>query len=265
MKWDAPLSLLPVQQVLDSAVRRWPDQLALGFMGCVITYRELGELVNRATKGFQAIAFGTGVHAGSYLPNTPHCPVAFFGVLKAGGTVVNYSPLDAERVLAHKVSDSETDVLDTLDIAVLFEQLLANDGACRPRPLGNLRQAIVGPAVHRRHHHPAEGRDCRRTRPQPAARCLPLADIKAMAKRSGASLKDIVLAVCAGALKRYFDDHNVELAGPLVAGVPISLREAGSTDSNNQVSMMIVGLCTAIAGPLERLQATRLRRMSARR
>ena len=78
-----------------------------------------------------------------------------------------------------------------------------------------------------------------------------------MAKRSGASLKDIVLAVCAGALKRYFDDHNVELAGPLVAGVPISLREAGSTDSNNQVSMMIVGLCTAIADPLERLQAPR--------
>ena len=90
-----------------------------------------------------------------------------------------------------------------------------------------------------------------------AARSLPLADIKAMAKRSGASLNDVVLAVCAGALKRYLDDHNVKLARPLVAGVPISLREAGNTDPNNQVSMMMVSLCTDVADPLERLKAIR--------
>jgi long-chain acyl-CoA synthetase len=36
-----------------------------------------------------------GIHVGLYLPNTPHYVIAFFGVMKAGGTVVNYSPLDA--------------------------------------------------------------------------------------------------------------------------------------------------------------------------
>ena len=75
--------------------------------------------------------------------------------------------------------------------------------------------------------------------------------------RSGASLNDIVLATCAGALKRYLDDYNVKLDRPLVAGVPISLREAGNTDPNNQVTMRMVSLCTDIADPLKRLKAIR--------
>ena len=54
-------------------------------------------LAGRAAKGLQALGVGPGVHVGLYLPNTPHYVIAFFGVLKAGGTVVNYSPLDAAR------------------------------------------------------------------------------------------------------------------------------------------------------------------------
>jgi WS/DGAT/MGAT family acyltransferase len=88
-----------------------------------------------------------------------------------------------------------------------------------------------------------------------AARSLSLAEVKAMAKRSGASLNDIVLAICAGALKRYLADYDCTPAKPLVAGVPVSLREAGNTDPNNQVSMMLVSLATTIADPLERLAA----------
>ena len=88
-----------------------------------------------------------------------------------------------------------------------------------------------------------------------AARSLPLAEVKAMAKRSGASLNDIVMATCAGALKRYLADYDCAPAKPLIAGVPVSLREAGNTDPNNQVSMMLVSLATHIADPIERLMA----------
>ena len=88
-----------------------------------------------------------------------------------------------------------------------------------------------------------------------AARSLPLAEIKAMAKRSGASLNDVVMAICAGALKRYLADYDCVPDKPLVAGVPVSLREAGNTDPNNQVSMMMVSLATTIADPIERLMA----------
>lgn len=88
-----------------------------------------------------------------------------------------------------------------------------------------------------------------------AARSLPLAAVKLMAKRSGASLNDVVLAICAGALKRYLADHDCVPTKPLIAGVPVSLREAGNTDPNNQVSMMMVNLATTTEDPIERLMA----------
>ncbi len=88
-----------------------------------------------------------------------------------------------------------------------------------------------------------------------AARSLSLAEVKAMAKRSGASLNDVVLAICAGALKRYLADYDCHPTKPLIAGVPVSLREAGNTDANNQVSMMLVNLATTIDDPIERLMA----------
>jgi long-chain acyl-CoA synthetase len=72
------------------------------------------------------------------LPNTPHYFIAFFAILKAGGVVVNYSPLDAAAVLAHKIEDSETDLLFTLDMKALFPQMHAMLDSTR------LRGLIVG-------------------------------------------------------------------------------------------------------------------------
>jgi WS/DGAT/MGAT family acyltransferase len=88
-----------------------------------------------------------------------------------------------------------------------------------------------------------------------AGRTLPLAEVKAMAKRTGTSLNDMVLAICAGALKRYLADYDCRPDKPLIAGVPVSLREAGNTDPNNQVSMMLVSLATDVPDRLERLKA----------
>ena len=126
---DAPLDLSPVQSVLENAAGRFGPQPALDFMGKRTTYAELDALANRAAAGFQKLGVKPGVHVGLYLPNTPHYVVAFFGVLKAGGTVVNYSPLDALRTLELKVNDSETDILVSLDLAALYpqaEKLLAS-------------------------------------------------------------------------------------------------------------------------------------------
>src|SRR5271156_6660632 len=90
--------------------------------GMRTSYAELGALANRAAAGFQKLGVGPGVHVGLFLPNTPHYIIAFFGVLKAGGTVVNYSPLDALHTLQHKIEDSETDILVGLDLAALYPQ-----------------------------------------------------------------------------------------------------------------------------------------------
>ena len=138
VRWDAPLAVSPVQQLLDEAVARVPDRPFLDFMGRRIGYREFGAWVDRAAAGLQRLGVRPGVHVGLYLPNSPHYPIAFFGVLRAGGTVVNYSPLDAERVLEHKIEDSETDFLVTLDLASLYPQMARLAGHSR------LRKLVVG-------------------------------------------------------------------------------------------------------------------------
>jgi len=147
VRWDAQLPLMPVHQILDEAVARWPERPVLDFMGRMISYRELGALADRAAAGLQRLGVRPGVHVGLYLPNSPHYPIAFFGVLKAGGTVVNYSPLDAERVLEHKVEDSETDILITLDLAVLYPQVgrLLGRSRLKKMVVGSLGEYSVSP------------------------------------------------------------------------------------------------------------------------
>jgi long-chain acyl-CoA synthetase len=136
--WDARLETGPVAGILENAARTWPDRPALDFAGRVLSYAELDRLADRMAAGLQAWGVGPGVHVGIYLPNTPHYFIAFFGILKAGGTVVNYSPLDAAAVLEHKVEDSETDLLFTLDMKSLYPQMHAMLGHTR------LRGLIVG-------------------------------------------------------------------------------------------------------------------------
>jgi diacylglycerol O-acyltransferase / wax synthase len=88
-----------------------------------------------------------------------------------------------------------------------------------------------------------------------AARSVSLADVKQTAKRLGVTLNDIVMAACAKAVSRYLADDNALPKAPLVAAVPVSLRDPGNTEQNNQASIMLVSLATDIGDPLERLKA----------
>ena len=86
---------------------------------------------------------------------------------------------------------------------------------------------------------------------------LPLAELKHVAKGNGVTLNDVVMAICSGALRHYLADLNCRPEQPLLAAVPISLREEGNTDMNTQASMMRISLASHIADPLARLQAIR--------
>lgn len=88
-----------------------------------------------------------------------------------------------------------------------------------------------------------------------AARSIPLADAKRIGKASGAKLNDVVLAICSAALRRYLIEKNALPDQSLTAFVPVSLREAGNTEMNNQVTGMICSLATDIEDPLERIKA----------
>jgi WS/DGAT/MGAT family acyltransferase len=87
------------------------------------------------------------------------------------------------------------------------------------------------------------------------ARSLSLAQAKAVAKETGTKLNDIVMAISAGALRRYLLEKHGLPKEPLVAFVPVSLRPPGNTESTNQVSGMLCSLATDIKDPVERLKA----------
>jgi long-chain acyl-CoA synthetase len=138
VSWEVEPPQETVYAILDDAIAKFGKNIALDFMDKKVSYDDLGDMVERAAKGFQDLGVGPGVHVGLFLPNTPHFVVCFFGVLKAGGTVVNYSPLDAEAELRHKIEDSETDILVTLNLNLLYPRMVEMLGTTR------LRKLVVG-------------------------------------------------------------------------------------------------------------------------
>lgn len=91
-----------------------------------------------------------------------------------------------------------------------------------------------------------------------AARSFSLGMTKRVAKENGATLNDVVLAACGGALRRYLAERKALPARSLVAAVPVSLRAAGNTDLTNQVTIMATTIGTNIGDACERLHAVRV-------
>jgi WS/DGAT/MGAT family acyltransferase len=86
---------------------------------------------------------------------------------------------------------------------------------------------------------------------------LSLSEVKAVGKAHGCSVNDVFIAVCAGGLRKYLADLNELPAEPLIAGVPVSLRELGDQSMSNQVTMMLTSLETQQADALTRLTSIR--------
>ena len=88
-----------------------------------------------------------------------------------------------------------------------------------------------------------------------AASSLSLVDVKAIKNAFGCTVNDVVLTMCAGALRRYFDDRDEALDGAIVAMIPISVRsEEQKGTHGNQVSMMLSSLATDLDDPVDRLE-----------
>ncbi len=84
---------------------------------------------------------------------------------------------------------------------------------------------------------------------------LSFSRIKELKKIMDVTFNDVILAICAGALRKYLNDKNKLPKKPLVAMVPISTRTQAETNStDNQISSMLIQLGTNIEDPIERLE-----------
>jgi len=84
---------------------------------------------------------------------------------------------------------------------------------------------------------------------------LELDRVKGIRKITGCTLNDVVLAICAGALRRYLDEKGELPDKPLIAMVPVSTRgEDERGKMGNRVSAMFLDIATDVADPVERLK-----------
>lgn len=87
-----------------------------------------------------------------------------------------------------------------------------------------------------------------------AMRTLSLPDVKHVKNTFGTTVNDVVLALCSGALRSYFDARSELLDGPLVAMVPMSVRtESEQTTGGNRVTSMLTSLASDLDDPVDRL------------
>jgi len=123
ISWDIKLNLTPVHDQVIAACGRNPDAVALDFLGGKTTFSQLRHDIIAFAGALQS---QYGVKKGSrvalLLPNTPFYAVAYYGVLMAGGTVVNCNPLYTVHELSHITSNAGADILVTLDLQQIFEK-----------------------------------------------------------------------------------------------------------------------------------------------
>lgn len=122
--WDDPIARGTLPDLLSKAARDYGTRPALEFRDRQISYTELEAMVEVAAASFLRAGYGKNASIALFLGNSPDHPINFFGALKAGARVVHLSPLDGERALSHKLSDSGARILVTSDLSALLPMAL---------------------------------------------------------------------------------------------------------------------------------------------
>src|SRR5262249_49080007 len=120
IEWQQTFTPVPLYRLLDEAVARYPSRPCTQFLARTLTYGEIGRAVDCAAAGLQRLGIAKNSKVGLLLPNSPTYIVYYFAALKVGATVVNYNPLYTREELSFQVKDSETELMVTLDLKVLF-------------------------------------------------------------------------------------------------------------------------------------------------
>lgn len=106
----------PLQHYLIHAAEKFPEKTAIHFMGKEMSYKELYHDALTFASYLQHMGIKKDDRVAIMLPNTPQSVISYFGILMAGGIVVQTNPLYTERELEYQLKDSGTKAIITLDI-----------------------------------------------------------------------------------------------------------------------------------------------------
>jgi long-chain acyl-CoA synthetase len=128
-----------VAALFDASAKEHAARPAYRCMGRTITFAELDKLARDFAAWLQSCGMNKGDRVAIMLPNVLQYPVALFGALRAGATVVNVNPLYTPRELEHQLRDSGA---ETIVILENFAHVLQS---CLPQtPVRNIAVASLG-------------------------------------------------------------------------------------------------------------------------
>lgn len=105
-----------VAEVFNEAVKKYSDLPAFYNMGATLSYADMDRLTNQLAVYLQSLpGMQKGDRVAIMMPNILQNPIAIFGVLRAGFTVVNTNPLYTARELKHQLIDSGAKVIIVVD------------------------------------------------------------------------------------------------------------------------------------------------------
>lgn len=124
-RWGQDYAPLSLPDMFERTADRVPDSPLIDFMGHKYSYGGTRDAVRRVAAGLASLGIGKGDRVGLYLPNVPHYVAAYYGALRIGATLVNFSPLYSLEELEAQVADSGTRILFTVSATALLPNALA--------------------------------------------------------------------------------------------------------------------------------------------
>ncbi|MFS0671218.1 long-chain-fatty-acid--CoA ligase [Peribacillus frigoritolerans] len=113
----------PLYSFLKESAEEFPDKVSIHFQGKELTFREVHESALKFAAYLKSIGLQKGERVAVMLPNCPQGVISFFGILMAGGVVVQTNPTYTERELEYQMKDSGAKMILVMDI--LFPRVSA--------------------------------------------------------------------------------------------------------------------------------------------
>ncbi len=115
VRWSLDYPDVPLYSLVEAAAKEHPATTALIFFNRHFSYSWLGEQVARLATALATMGVKPGDRVAIMLPNCPQYVISYFGVLRAGGVVVQTNPLYVERELEFQLNDSGAETIIALD------------------------------------------------------------------------------------------------------------------------------------------------------
>ena len=115
---ETPISIeyphYPIYELLERSAEKYPDNILTIFYGNTLTYSQIKEYSDSLAHSLVNMGFSKGDRVALLLPNFPGYIISYYGILKAGCTVVPLNPLYTESELHYQVSDSGAKLIITI-------------------------------------------------------------------------------------------------------------------------------------------------------